>query len=126
MDYYLPTTEKLLISYDEFEHQPIQGENIDAAKHEIRISLKGLNHALENMFSNMFQDEAWDVSTDASVMRTMLKQDGLLDEEIYMCDDQEGPEGEDFRILKTATPLESIDGEDVYDASEFCDDIFDD
>ena len=126
MDYYLPTTEKLLITYDEFEHQPIKGENIDAAKHEIRESLKGLNYALENMFNNMFQDEAQDVSTDASVMRTMLKQDGLLDEEIYTCDDQEGLEKEDPRILKVATPLENIDREDVYDASELCDDIFDD
>ena len=94
MQYYLPTTEKLLASYDELEHQPVQGENIITAKQEIKNSLKEFNHALENMLNDMFQDEAFSISADASVMRTMLKQDGLLDEEIYTCNDQEGPEEE--------------------------------
>lgn len=125
LEYYIPTVEKLLTSYDELDCQPLRGENIIVAKREIKRSLKELNHALENMLNNMFQDEALDVSTDVSVMLTMLKQDGLLDEEIYTRDEQEESE-EDSRVLKAATPLESIDGEVVYDAAEFCDDIFDD
>ncbi len=125
LEYYIPTVEKLLTSYDELDCQPLRGENIIVAKREIKRSLKELNRALENMLNNMFQDEALDVSTDVSVMLTMLKQDGLLDEEIYTRDEQEESE-EDSRILKKATPLESIDEEVVYDATELCDDIFDD
>lgn len=124
LEYYLPTVEKLLTSYDELDCQSLRGENIIVAKREIKRSLKELNRALENMLNNMFQDEALDVSTDVSVMLTMLKQDGLLDEEIYTRDKQEESK-EDSRVLKAATPLENIDGKVVYDAAEFCDNIFD-
>ena len=77
MDYYLPTTWKLVSAYREMEEMPVQGENILSAKEEIRNSLDTINDAYETLLDSMFKDKAWDVSTDISVMKSMMKQDGL-------------------------------------------------
>ena len=77
MNYYLPTTLKLLSSYEDFEKQPIQGENIKNAKQQIERSLDTVNAAFENLLDQLFSDEVLDVSSDISVLETMLKQEGL-------------------------------------------------
>ncbi|MEG0962163.1 MAG: 5-bromo-4-chloroindolyl phosphate hydrolysis family protein [Acetivibrio sp.] len=77
MEYYLPTTVKLLEAYHELELQPIQGENIMSSKVEIEQTLTTLNIAFEKLLNSLFQDVAWDVSTDISVLQTMLAQEGL-------------------------------------------------
>ena len=81
MDYYLPTTLKLLKAYQEFDSQPVQGENIKTAKQEIRNTLDTINIAFENLLDSLFEDAAMDVSTDISVLQTMLKQEGLTGSE---------------------------------------------
>ena len=83
MDYYLPTTMKLLGAYEELDRQPIQGENIVSSKKEIEDSLDTLNLAFENLLDGLFKDTAWDVSTDISVLHTMLKQEGLTGNEDF-------------------------------------------
>ena len=47
MDYYLPTTIKLLEAYEELDAQPVQGENIISSKQEIEKTLDTLNAAFE-------------------------------------------------------------------------------
>lgn len=81
MDYYLPTTSKLLYAYKEFDMQPVQGENISNAKKEIESTLDTINLAFENLLDSLFQDAAMDVSTDISVLQTMLKQEGLTEKD---------------------------------------------
>lgn len=81
MDYYLPTTVKLLEAYQELDEQPVQGENILSSKAEIEGTLDTLNMAFEKLLDDMFQDTAWDVSSDISVLRTMLAQEGLAEDE---------------------------------------------
>ena len=80
MNYYLPTTVKLLEAYQEMENQPVQGENIRKAKEEIEQTLDTLNTAFERLLDSIFQDTAWDVSSDISVLNTMLAQEGLTGE----------------------------------------------
>lgn len=77
MDYYLPTTVKLLEAYADLDAQPVQGENISTAKREIEATLDTLNIAFEQLLDSLFQDTAWDVSSDISVLNTMLAQEGL-------------------------------------------------
>lgn len=79
MDYYLPTTMKLLEAYEEMDAQPIQGENILNSKREIENTLDTLNVAFEKLLDGLFQDTAWDVSSDAAVLKTMLAQEGLTE-----------------------------------------------
>lgn len=77
LEYYLPTTVKLLEAYEEMDAQPVYGENIQTAKKEIEATLDTLNAAFEKLLDNLFQDTAWDVSSDISVLNTMLYQEGL-------------------------------------------------
>ncbi len=77
MDYYLPMTVKLLDAYEEMDRQPIQGETIRSSKKEIEETLDTLNEAFAKLLDSVFQDTAWDVSSDISVLHTMLAQEGL-------------------------------------------------
>lgn len=79
MDYYLPTTVKLLEAYQDLDAQPVQGENIISSKREIEKTLDTLNTAFEKLLDSLFQDTAWDVSSDISVLHTMLAQEGLTE-----------------------------------------------
>ncbi|MEF2654885.1 MAG: 5-bromo-4-chloroindolyl phosphate hydrolysis family protein [Eggerthellaceae bacterium] len=78
MDYYLPTTVKLLDAYEELDAQPIQGENILKSKAEIEGTLDTLSVAFEKLLDSIFVDVAWDVSTDVSVLHAVLAQEGLV------------------------------------------------
>ena len=77
MNYYLPTTVKLLSAYRELDRQTVNGDNIVNTKREIEDALDTINSAFENLLDSMFRDMAWDVSSDISVMQTMFAQDGL-------------------------------------------------
>lgn len=77
MNYYLPTTVKLLRAYEEMDAQPVQGENIQNSKKEIEDTLDTLNDAYGRLLDSIFQDTAWDVSSDISVLHTILAQEGL-------------------------------------------------
>ncbi|WP_099469328.1 5-bromo-4-chloroindolyl phosphate hydrolysis family protein [Konateibacter massiliensis] len=77
MEYYLPTTLKLVTAYQEFDVQPVQGENIRSAKNEIETTLDTINHAFEILLDSLFEDAALDISTDISVLETILAQEGL-------------------------------------------------
>lgn len=81
MEYYLPTTVKLLEAYEELDSQPIQGPNIVSSKQEIEKTLDTLNVAFEKLLDDLFQDTAWDVSSDISVLHTMLAREGLTEKD---------------------------------------------
>ena len=77
MDYYLPTTLKLVTAYKEFDAQPVQGENIRKSKMEIEESLDTINNAFTRLYDDMYADTAMDISTDINVLNTLFAQDGL-------------------------------------------------
>lgn len=79
MDYYLPTTVKLLDAYEDMDKQPIQGENIRASKKEIEDTIDTLNQAFIKLLDSVFQDTAWDVSSDITALNTILAQEGLTE-----------------------------------------------
>jgi 5-bromo-4-chloroindolyl phosphate hydrolysis protein len=79
MDYYLPTTIKLLQAYEEMDRQPIQSEKINSSKREIEQTLDTLNDAFTKLLDTIFQEKVWDVSSDISVLNTMLAQEGLTE-----------------------------------------------
>jgi len=81
MDYYLPMTVKLLNAYAEMDAQPIQGETIQASKREIEATLDTLNLAFEKLLDSVFKDTALDVSSDISVLNTLLAQEGLTEDD---------------------------------------------
>ena len=80
MNYYLPTTLKLLKSYSLMEKQSYQGENIQASRKKIEDVLETLVHAFEQQQDKLFQSEALDVEADISVLETMMASDGLTEQ----------------------------------------------
>lgn len=82
MKYYLPTTIKLLNAYEELDQQDIQGENIENSKREIEQTIDTLNKAFSKLLDDLFRETAWDISSDASVIESLLKQDGLYESEL--------------------------------------------
>ena len=82
MDYYLPMTVKLLNAYADMDAQPVAGETILASKREIEQTLDTLNLAFEKLLDDMFKDTAMDISSDISVLQTLLAQEGLTEDDL--------------------------------------------
>lgn len=88
MKYYLPTTQKLLESYQKLTEaensglHPDQIPNIQKSKKEIEETLDTLNQAFARLFDNLYQDTSMDISADISVLNTLLAQEGLVGEDI--------------------------------------------
>ena len=80
MDYYLPTTLKLVEAYADFDKVSVPGEEITAAKAEIENTLDTINRAFTELLNNLFQDAVLDATTDAQVLKTMLAREGLTNE----------------------------------------------
>ncbi len=81
MDYYLPTTVKLVESYADFDKAGIAGDNIMTAKAEIEKTLDTINQAFEKLLDDMYQDAAFEAAADAKVLKTILAQDGYMKSE---------------------------------------------
>lgn len=77
LNYYLPTTLKILRAYAQLDAQGVEGENISAAKARIEGMMDKVVEGFENQLDKLFQDSAMDISTDVSVLEKMLEKDGL-------------------------------------------------
>ena len=77
MNYYLPTTLKLLNTYDRMSAQGIEGENLDKTMKSIDTMLDDAIAAYKKMLDSLFANQALDIETDIQVMNTMLQREGL-------------------------------------------------
>lgn len=84
MDYYLPTTLKLVTAYEEFDRVSVPGEDILSAKAEIEKTLDTINMAFAELLNKLFRDRAFDAATDAQVLKTMLAREGLTKEPVFV------------------------------------------
>ena len=80
MDYYLPTTVKLLEAYKEFDGVSAPGADIVSAKEEIEKTIDTINAAFVELLNTLFQNKVFDITTDAQVLQTMLASEGLTKE----------------------------------------------
>ncbi len=77
LNYYLPTTLKLLNAYDRMDSAGVAGANIDGTMGKIEAMLNTVTLAYDKQLDALFADEALDISTDITVMEQMLNQEGL-------------------------------------------------
>ena len=91
MNYYLPTTIKLLNAYDRMGQQGIEGENIDRTMKSIEEMLDAAIAAYKKQLDSLFADQALDIETDIAVMNAMLDREGLTDRKDFNI--QEEPAG---------------------------------
>lgn len=80
MSYYLPTTLKLLNSYQRLAAQKVKGETITSTMFNIAGMMHTVADAFEKQLDSLFSDEAMDISADITVFETLLKQEGFVDE----------------------------------------------
>ena len=81
LNYYLPTTLKILRAYAQLDAQGIEGENISAAKARIEGMMDQVVAGFEKQLDKLFRDDAMDISSDVQVLENMLKKDGLSDDQ---------------------------------------------
>ena len=77
MNYYLPTTIKLLNAYDRMSAQGIEGENLDKSMKSISEMLDQAIVAYKKRLDSLFENQALDIETDIEVMNQMLAREGL-------------------------------------------------
>jgi hypothetical protein len=83
MNYYLPTTIKLLNAYDRMDSQGIEGENIDRTLKSITEMLDAAIVAYKKQLDSLFANQALDIETDIAVMNAMLNREGLSDKKDF-------------------------------------------
>lgn len=77
MDYYLPTTIKLLENYEHLNSQGLSGENIDEALKKIENVMNVMTEAFTKQLDSLFEDKTLDISSEVSVLKDILKREGL-------------------------------------------------
>ena len=75
LNYYLPTTQKLLDSYAEFEAAGVEGENLSQAKQRIENTMDAIVRGFEHQLDELYKADALDVDSDIRVMESMLRRD---------------------------------------------------
>jgi hypothetical protein len=80
LNYYLPTTLKILRAYAQLDAQGIDGENISATKARIEGMMDQVVAGFEKQLDRLFRDDAMDITSDVQVLENMLRKDGLSDD----------------------------------------------
>lgn len=75
LNYYLPTTQKLLDSYAEFEATGVEGANLGQAKERIERTMDSIVAGFEHQLDELYKMDAMNVDSDIRVMETMLRRD---------------------------------------------------
>ena len=77
LNYFLPTTLKILNAYDRMDAAGIAGDNISATKSKVENMMGTIVQAFDKQLDSLFGAEAMDISTDITVMENLLAQEGL-------------------------------------------------
>lgn len=83
MNYYLPTTIKLLRTYEELSRQGVEGENITGTMEKVEGMLSTIVQAFEKQLDGLFGDKAMDISTDITVLENMMAREGLTEDALH-------------------------------------------
>ena len=83
MNYYLPTTLKILNAYDRMGEQGVAGEKISSTMHKVECMMDTIIRAFEKQLDNLFGAEAMDISTDMVVLENMMAREGLTDDPLH-------------------------------------------
>ena len=88
MEYYLPTTLKIVSTYRTISERGVGGREIVEARQRIDDALGTVIKGCQKLLSKLYQDDVLDITTDIDVLEQMLKRDGLTETELQMAADQ--------------------------------------
>ncbi len=83
MEFHLPSTVKLILSYRELDKSGINTFNIEKTKEEIVSACDKIHEAFNGVLEDLYNDKAIDVSTDIQVLKMMLSREGFLDRDVF-------------------------------------------
>ena len=95
MNYYLPTTIKLLNAYDRMAAQNVAGENISGTLKKVEDMMETIVKAFSKQLDSLFGAEALDISTDITVLENMMAREGLVDDELHHAAQSDGSQEEE-------------------------------
>lgn len=78
IEYYLPTTVKLIDAYTEYEIMESNDSKIKNSLAEIESSIEIINEAFEKIQLELMEDRTMDIKTDIDTMKILLNQEGYL------------------------------------------------
>ena len=81
MDYYLPTTVKLIDAYTEYEVMESNDPKIKNSLLEIESSIETINEAFGKIQLELMEDKTMDIKTDIETMKILLNQEGYLEKD---------------------------------------------
>lgn len=93
LNYYLPTTLKLLSSYSRIERVGVAGQNMREAKENIEKILDMLVVGFEQQLDQLFGSESMDITSDIEVLEQMMKKDGLRENDDFVLRSDFDPDG---------------------------------
>jgi hypothetical protein len=111
MNYYLPTSEKLMEQYQVLMNAPSKGENITSAMKTIESSLDLAANAFEKCADNMYRDNEMDIDAEIKVMQTMLSGDNLIKTDMNSIRDAVGSSAQREPVTQAA-PVETVPDEE--------------
>ena len=79
LNYYLPTTLKLLQGYRRMDERQVEGRNAAQTKQQVQEAMDMILKAFDRQLDAIYESDMLDVSTDIDVLETLLRQDGLVD-----------------------------------------------
>lgn len=82
MNYYLPTTLKMLANYRTMQERGVSWQDMQEARN---TTIRGMNMILtacQKQIDNLHKENMLDISTDIDVLEQMLKRDGYTENEI--------------------------------------------
>ena len=101
MDYYLPTTLKILKAYDRMGAQGVSGENIAGTMQRVESMMGTIVTAFEKQLDALFGAEAMDISTDITVLENMMAREGLTEDPIHQTQKEQAARKEEPERPKT-------------------------
>ena len=82
MEYYLPTTLKMVKGYRMLGERGVTGQDATDARNRIVDALGVVLQGCDKMLDKLYQDDVLDLATDIDVLEQMLKRDGLTESEL--------------------------------------------
>ena len=82
MEYYLPTTLKMVKGYRMLDERGVNGTEATDAKNRICDALVVVLQGCDKMLDKLYQDDVLDLTTDIDVLQQMLKRDGLTQSDL--------------------------------------------
>ena len=114
MNYYLPTTLKMLANYRTMQQRGVSATDMTEARSTLVRGMGMVLTACQKQLDNLYKDTMLDVSTDIDVLEQMLKRDGFTNGEMAGITGQEARTATAQQMQSAGTPTMKTPDEDEF------------